>query len=146
MLYFYYCFLLKIYPRNNYKRYSSEMLEEIKKMDKYSKEIRFLCKNNIESLQELSSYKKSVILDKKELKTQRENLWRKNKKVQNDEEKQNNITKINILRDEIKKLTQEINLINDIETTIPKIKEKINEIENNKEEKVKEKDNIEYIK
>lgn len=145
-LYFYYCFLLKIYPRNNYKRYSSEMLEEIKKMDKYSKEIRFLCKNNIESLQELSSYKKSVMLDKKELKTQRENLWRKNKKVQNDEEKQNNITKINILRDEIKKLTQEIDLINDIETTIPKIKEKINEIENNKEEKVKEKDNIEYIK
>ena len=80
------------------------------------------------------------------MKTQRENLWRKNRKVQNDEEKQNNITKINILRDEIKKLTQEIDLINDIETTIPKIKEKINEIENNKEEKVKEKDNIEYIK
>lgn len=145
-LYFYYCFLLKIYPRSNYKKYSSEMLEEIKKMDKYSKEVRFLCKNNIETMQELLTYKKSVILDRKELKTKRENLWRKNKKVQNDEEKQNNIVQINVLKDKIKKLTEEIDLINDIETRVPKIKERINEIENNKEEKVKEKDKIEYIK
>ena len=122
------------------------MLEEIKKMDKYSKEVRFLCRNNIETMQELLTYKKSVILDRKELKTKRENLWRKNKKVQNDEEKQNNIAQINVLKEKIKKLTEEIDLINDIETRVPKIKEKINEIENNKEDKVKEKENIEYIK
>ena len=78
------------------------------------------------------------------MKTKRENLWRKNKKVQNDEEKQNNIAQINVLKEKIKKLTEEIDLINDIETRVPKIKEKINEIENNKEDKVKE--NIEYIK
>lgn len=145
-LYFHYCFLLKIYTKSNYKKYSSEMLEEIKKMDKYSKEVRFLCRNNIETMQELLTYKKSVILDRKELKTKRENLWRKNKKVQNDEEKQNNIAQINVLKEKIKKLTEEIDLINDIETRVPKIKEKINEIENNKEDKVKEKENIEYIK
>ena len=52
-LYFHYCFLLKIYTKSNYKKYSSEMLEEIKKMDKYSKEVRFLCRNNIETMQEL---------------------------------------------------------------------------------------------
>lgn len=145
-LYFYYCFLLKIYPKSHYKKYSSEMLEEIKKMDKYSKEVRFLCKNNIETTQELLTYKKMAILDRKELKTQRENLWRKNKKVQNDKEKQKNIIKINSLRDEIKKLSKKIDLINDIETRVPKIKEKINEMENNKEEKVKERENIECIK
>lgn len=143
-LYFYYCFLFKIYPKNNYRKYSTGMMEEIKKMDKYSKEIRFLCRNNIETMQELIAYKKATILDRKELKSQRENLCRKNKKIQNEEEKKNNLIKIDNLYVNIKNLTEEINLIEDIEERIPKIKERIQEMENNKEEK--EKDNNEYIK
>jgi hypothetical protein len=143
-LYFYYCFLFKIYPKNNYRKYSTEMMEEIKKMDKYSKEIRFLCRNNIETMQELMAYKKSTIFDRKELKSQRENLCRKNKRIQNEDEKKNNLIKIDNLYANIKNLTEEINLIEDIEERIPKIKERIQEMENNKEEK--EKDNNEYIK
>lgn len=143
-LYFYYCFLFKIYPKNNYRKYSTGMMEEIKKMDKYSKEIRFLCRNNIETMQELIAYKKLTILDRKELKSQRENLCKKNKKNQNEDEKKNNLIKIDNLHANIKKLTEEINLIEDIEERIPKIKERIQEMENNKEEK--EKDNNEYIK
>ena len=145
-LYFYYCFLLKIYPINKKKIYSREMQEEIKKMDKISRETRFLCKNNIQNVQELLAYKKLINLNKKELKSQKENLWRKHKKAEDEKEKQNIYTRIQEIQNEIDKLSEEIILIEDIETRVPKIKENIEEINNDKKERRKEKEDIEYIK
>lgn len=147
-LYLHYCFLLKVYPKNKNmkKRYSKEMREEIKKMDKISNEVRLLCKKNIQSVQELLAYKKSLILDRKESKAKVENLWRKNRKTENESDKQKNYEEIKILKNEIKNLNEEINLIEDIETRIPKIKENIEELDNKNQEKVKEKENSEYIK
>lgn len=145
-LYFYYCFLLKIYPINKKKIYSREMREEIKKMDKISRETRFLCKNNIQNVQELLAYKKLINLNKKELKSQKENLWRKHKKAEDEKEKQNIYTRIQEIQNEIDKLSEEIILIEDIETRVPKIKENIEEINNDKKERRKEKEDIEYIK
>ena len=145
-LYLHYCFLLKIYPKNKKKRYSKEMREEIKKMDKISNEVRFLCKKDIQSEQELSAYKKSLVIDRKENKTKVENLWRKNKKAKSEKEKQEIYEEIKLLQSEIKKLNEEIDLIEDIETRIPQIKEKIEELENKNQEKVKEKENSEHIK
>ncbi len=145
-LYFYYCFLLKIYPINKKKTYSREMQEEIKKMDKISRETRFLCKNNIQNVQELLAYKKLINLNKKDLKSQKENLWRKHKKTEDENEKQNIYTRIQEIQNEIDKLSEEIILIEDIETRVPKIKENIEEINNDKKERRKEKEDIEYIK
>lgn len=142
-LYFHYCFLLKIFPKNKKMKYSKELREEIKKMDKISEETRFLSKNNIQTMQELLSYKKAVILNRKDLKSKRENLLRKNKRIKDEKEKQDNYFKIEILKEDIKKISKEIELIEDIESRIPKIKEKIEELENIKE---KERENIEYIK
>ncbi|MEI3401825.1 MAG: hypothetical protein V8R51_05725 [Clostridia bacterium] len=122
------------------------MREEIKKMDKISNEARFLCKKNIQSVKELSAYKKSLVIDKKENKTKVENLWRKNKKAKSEKEKQEIYEEIKLLQSKIKKLNEEIDLIEDIETRIPQIKEKINELENKNQEKVKEKENSEHIK
>ena len=135
-----------MYPKNKKKRYSKEMREEIKKMDKISNEARFLCKKNIQSVKELSAYKKSLVIDKKENKTKVENLWRKNKKAKSEKEKQEIYEEIKLLQSKIKKLNEEIDLIEDIETRIPQIKEKINELENKNQEKVKEKENSEHIK
>ena len=122
------------------------MQEEIKKMDKISRETRFLCKNNIQNVQELLAYKKLINLNKKELKSQKENLWRKHKKAEDEKEKQNIYTRIQEIQNEIDKLSEEIILIEDIETRVPKIKENIEEINNDKKERRKEKEDIEYIK
>lgn len=142
-LYLHYCFLLKIFPRNKRKKYSKELRNEIKKMDNISKETRILCRNNIQTMQELLSYKKSITLDRKILKSKRENLLRKNKKIQDEKVRQDNYSKIELLKKDIKELSEEIEMIEDIESRIPKMKEKIEELENIKE---KEKDNIEYVK
>ena len=147
-LYLHYCFLLKVYPKNKKmkKQYSKEMREQIKKMDKISKEARLLCRKNIQSAQELLSYKKSLILDRKENKAKVENLWKKNRKAANESDKQKNYEEIKVLQSEIKKLNEEIDLIEDIETRTPKIKETIDEVENRNQDKEKEKENSEYIK
>ena len=147
-LYLHYCFLLKVYPKNKNmkKRYSKEMREEIKKMDKISNEAKLLCRKNIQSVQELSAYKKSLILDRKENKAKVESLWKKNRKAANESDKQKNYEEIKMLQSEIKKLNQEIELIEGIETRTPKIKEIIDEVENRNQDKEKEKENSEYIK
>ena len=147
-LYLHYCFLLKVYPKNKKmkKQYSKELREEIKKMDKISKEARLLCRKNIQSAQELLAYKKSLILDRKENKAKVESLWKKNRKVANESDKQKNYEEIKVLQNEIKKLNEEIDLIEDIETRTPKIKETIDEAENRNQDKEKEKENSEYIK
>lgn len=147
-LYLHYCFLLKVYPKNKNmkKRYSKEMREEIKKMDKISNEAKLLCRKNIQSVQELSAYKKSLILDRKENKAKVDSLWKKNRKAANESDKQKNYEEIKMLQSEIKKLNQEIELIEDIETRTPKIKEIIDEVENRNQDKEKEKENSEYIK
>ena len=147
-LYLHYCFLLKVYPKNKKmkKQYSKELREEIKKMDKISKEARILCRKNIQSAQELLAYKKSLILDRKENKAKVESLWKKNRKVANESDKQKNYEEIKVLQNEIKKLNEEIDLIEDIETRTPKIKETIDEAENRNQDKEKEKENSEYIK
>ena len=51
-----------------------------------------------------------------------------------------------MLQNEIKKLNEEIDLIEDIETRVQKIKETIYEVENKNQDKGKEKENSEYIK
>lgn len=147
-LYLHYCFLLKVYPKKYNKKiiYSKEMKEEIKKMDKISNEVRLLCRKDIETVQELLTYKKSLILDKKEYKTKVENLWRKNKKAKSENEKQEIYSEIKLLQNEIKKLNEEIELVEDIETRIPKMKEKVDELEYKNQEKEKEKQNSEHIK
>ena len=147
-LYLHYCFLLKVYPKNKKmkKQYSKELREEIKKMDKISKEARLLCRKNIQSAQELLSYKKSLILDRKENKAKVESLWKKNRKVANESDKQKNYEEIKELQNGIKKLNEEIDLIEDIEARTPKIKETIDEAENRNQDKEKEKENSEYIK
>ena len=122
------------------------MKEEIKKMDKISNEVRLLCRKDIETVQELLAYKKSLTLDKKEYKTKVENLWRKNKKAKSENEKQEIYSEIKLLQNEIKKLNEEIELVEDIETRIPKMKEKVDELEYKNQEKEKEKQNSEYIK
>lgn len=143
-LYFHYCFLLKVYPKKRKKKYSKELREEIKRMNRISEETRFLCKNNIQTEQELLEYKRMLTINRKELKSKKEYLWRKHKRATEEKEKQTIRLEIQKLQNEITKISKEIELIEDIETRIPKIKRTLEEIE--KDEKGKERNYNEYIK
>ena len=128
-LYFHYCYLLKIYPRKTKKIMSKELREEIKKMESISNETKFLCKTGIQTAQELSSYKSSSITKKNELKSKREYQWRKYKRAETDEEKQQIKESISKMTKEIEELNNVQKMIDNIESRIPKIKENIQEME-----------------
>ena len=108
---------------------SKELREEIKKMESISNETKFLCKTGIQTAQELSSYKSSSITKKNELKSKREYQWRKYKRAETDEEKQQIKESISKMTKEIEELNNVQKMIDNIESRIPKIKENIQEME-----------------
>ena len=88
-LYLYYCYLLKIFPKQDYPpKYSKAMKEEINKMDKFSNSAKFLGKYKITTLSEVREYRTNATTEINELKSKRENLWKKHKRIKTDEEGQ----------------------------------------------------------
>ena len=73
--------------KSNVMRITPELIAEIKKMDEYSNQARFLIKNNINTEQELLNFEKSAYERVNPLKSERENLWKKHKRAKTDEEK-----------------------------------------------------------
>ena len=138
-LYLYYCYLLKVFPKQKYQpKYSKAMKEEIKKMDDYSNSARFLAKYNITTLAEIKEYKFSAINKIVELKGLRENLWRKHKRIKIFEEGQLICSEIQKLATKIDELNRNIKLCNFIENNSLRMKDSIKEM--NQEIKVKVKD------
>jgi hypothetical protein len=78
-------------------KYTPQLINEIKKLDEFSKQIRFLCKNKIQTEKDLIDFKKSANDKIVPLKSERENLWKKHKRAKTKEEKlliENRITEI----------------------------------------------------
>ena len=125
-LYFHNCYLLKVYPKKK-RRISSYLREDIKKMDKLSNEAKFLSRTGIQTDQELLLYKSSSIKNLQDLVSKQDKLWTRKTKAKTDEEKQKIHIEIQELSREIKKQKYEIELIEDIETRIPQMKENLKE-------------------
>lgn len=137
-LYLYYCYLLKVFPKQKYPpKYSKAMKEEIKKMDEFSNSVRFLSKYKITTLTEVRKYKTNATTEINELKSKRENLWKRHKQIKTDEEGQFICSEIQKLATKINQLNKDIKLCNFIEERTLKMKENIKEM--NQEIKVKEK-------
>lgn len=142
-LYYYYCYLLKVFPKQKYPpKYSKSVQEAIKKMDDYSNSAKFLAKYNITKLTEIKEYKSSSINKIVELKGLRENLWRKHKRIKNFEEGQLICSEIQKLATKIDKLNRNIKLCDFIENNTLRMKDSIKEMsqEENNKVKVKNKD------
>lgn len=140
-LYYYYCYLLKVFPKQKYlPKYSIAMKEEIKKMDDYSNSARFLAKYNITTLTEIRKYKSSAINKIVELKGLRENLWRKHKKIKTFEEGQLICYEIQKLATKIDELNKDIKLCDFIENNTLRMKDNIKEISKEENNKVKNRD------
>jgi relaxase/mobilisation nuclease domain len=142
-LYLYYCYLLKVFPKQKYPpKYSKTMKEEIKKMDSYSNSAKFLTKYNITTLTEVKEYKSSAINKVVELKGLRENLWRKHKRIKTNEEGQFICSEIQQLATKINELNTNIKLCDFIENSTVRIKENTKEISQKNENKLKSKDKV----
>ena len=139
-LYYYYCYLLKVFPKQKYPpKYSNAMQEAIKKMDDYSNATKFLVKYNITTLTEIREYKSSAINKIVELKGVRENLWRKHKRIKTFEEGQLICSEIQKLASKIDELNKDIELCDFIEDNSLKTKDNIKEIGKETNNKTKSK-------
>lgn len=135
-LYKYYCYLLKVYP----KQYPNKILTpalrvEVNKLDEISKQTQLLVSHKIETYQQLLFYKDTINQDIKELETKRENLWRKIKRTKNNEEKLAIRNEIDTLTKLLEPKRKEVVLCEGVEKRIGVVKENIQEFE---EEKGKE--------
>lgn len=73
--------------KSNVTKLTPYLIQEIKKMDEFSKQAEFLVKYNIETDEQLLDFKKSAYEKLTPLTSERENLWKKHKRAKTDDEK-----------------------------------------------------------
>ena len=73
--------------KSNVTKLTPYLIQEIKKMDEFSKQAEFLVKYNIETDEQLLDFKKSAYEKLAPLTSERENLWKKHKRAKTDDEK-----------------------------------------------------------
>lgn len=142
-LYLYYCYMFKVFPKNNRIKLSENMKKEVRKMEQMSNEIKFICRNKIKSTDELFSYKKNLAEELNNQMKERCKLRRNRENCQDSEERQKICNEILVVSDKINYLKKEVKLCEDVRKRNITIKENIREIEEEKL-KGKEKDDYEY--
>jgi len=90
-----------------------ELLKEIKQMDEYSNQAKFLAKYKINTEQGLFDFKKSAYDKINPLKSERENLWKKHKRAKTEAEKKSIENQIAEISKKITPLVEEIRQIRD---------------------------------
>lgn len=112
----------EIFSKSNITKMTPELIQAIKKMDEFSKQVRFLSKNNINTEQELLNYEKSAYERINPLKSERENLWKKHKRAKTEDEKTSIESQIVEISKKITPLAEEIERCNNIELRLEKIR------------------------
>ena len=131
--------------KSNITRMTPELLKEIKQMDEYSNQAKFLVKYKINTDQKLVDFKKSAYNKINPLKSERENLWKKHKRAKTDDEKKSIENQIAEISKKITPLAEEIRHCDNIQSRVDKIKiyelhQKLRE-ERQKAEKLEKKKN-----
>ena len=108
--------------KSNITKMTPKLLNEIKKMDEFSKQVRFVCKNNINTEQELVAYQKYAYEKINPLKSERENLWRKHKRAKAEDEKETIEKQIIEISKKITPIAEEIRICDNIFKRLEKIK------------------------
>ena len=107
----------------NITKITPELVAELKKMDKFSNQAKFLAKYNINTEQELLDFEKEAYEKVNPLKSQRENLWKKHKRAKTDEKRQEIENEIIEISKQITPLNEEIKHCNNIMQRMEKIKQ-----------------------
>lgn len=140
-LYYYYCYLLKVYPKKNLNyKLTPEMREAVKKMDKYSEQIRFMCKYKLETINDIDNLKKQKKEELQKTLNTRNRLYYKRQKLDNESEKDVVTKEIISVTSVVEKIRKEIKLCDQVGDNARNMREQIKEKEERKQEKVKEKE------
>lgn len=128
-----------------------ELISAIKKMDEFSKQVRFVCKNNINTERELLDYQKLAYEKINPLKSERENLWKKLKRAKTEDKKATIESQIVEISKKITPLAEEIRHCSNIELRLEKIKrfelhQKLEDEKNNFEKQIEKKKNKNKIR
>lgn len=132
-LYFYYCYLLGVFPRKkqqNQKRLHFLLRENLIKLDAVIQEARLLAVNRIDTAQQLSSYQSGLESRMESVTSQRKQLYRKLRTVavKSDEAASVEISiAITALSKELCQLRQEVKLCRDIAMRSGVLPERIQE-------------------
>lgn len=144
---YYYRFLLGLYPRQNMQhKLTPEMRQAIKKLDKYSEQVRFVCKYKIETMRDIDNIKEKKQEELQKILNIRNKLYYKRQKVDNENEKENITNQIIDVTDVLTKVRKELKLCDEIYDNEPKMKEQIKELNKQEKQKIKEKEQGEKIK
>ena len=140
-LYYYYCYLLKVYPKKNLNyKLTPEMRAEVKKMDKYSEQIRFICKYKLETINDIENLKEQKKEELQKTLNTRNRLYYKRQKLDNESEKDAVTKDIISVTSVIDKIRKEIKLCDEVGDNAMKMKEQIKEIKEREQEKIKVKE------
>lgn len=99
------------------------LIAELKRLDEFSNQARFLTRYNINTNQDLLNFEKSAYEKVNPLKSKRESLWKKHKRAKTNEEKQTIENEIVELSKQITPITKEIKHCNNIMKRMDKIKQ-----------------------
>lgn len=140
-LYYYYCYLLKVYQKKNLNyKLTPEMRAEVKKMDKYSQQIRFICKYKLETINDIENLKDQKKEELQKTLNTRNRLYYKRQKLDNESEKDVVTKEIISVTSDIEKVRKEIRLCDEVSDNSRKMKEQIKEMEEKEQDKVKTKE------
>lgn len=138
-LYYYYCYLLKVYPKKNLNyKLTPEMREEVKKMDKYSEQIRFICKYKLETINDIDNLKEQKKEELQKTLNTRNRFYYKRQKLDNESEKDAITKDIISVTSIIEKVRKEIKLCDEVYDNVIRMKEQIKETDNKEKKKLKE--------
>ena len=134
-LYFHYCYLLGIFPKNNPrqnpKRLHFLLREDLRKLDAISDETKLLARNRIDTAEQLFSYQDGVKQKIEALTADRKRLYKQARTmaVKSDEEKTAAVKeRITAISKELSRLRKEISLCEGIAVRSGVIKEKLKSV------------------
>ena len=126
-LYLHYCYKLGILPKKrqpNYARLHYLLKDDLMKMEAITQETRLLCRNRIDTAEQLLSYKGSLESEISELTEQRKGLYSLSRKSVG-EEKEAVKARLSEITERMKFLRKEVRLCGGIEARSDTLKEKL---------------------
>lgn len=119
------------------------MRQAVKKMDKYSEQIRFICRYKLETVNDIENLKEQKQEELQKTLNTRNRLYYKRQKLDNESEKDVVTKEIISVTSAIEKVRKEIRLCDEVSDNTRKMKEQIKEMKEKKESiKKKEKNKI----
>ena len=139
-LYLHYCYKLGILPKNkkpNYARLHYLLKDDLMKMEAISQETRLLCRNRIDTVEQLLSYKGTLETEKTDLLQKRKELYSKSRKTGGGE-KEAIRSQLSDLSKRLSVIRKEVRLCEGIEARNATLKEKLSTIRADEEQQRKE--------